>query len=219
MILVFDLDSTLYDELQFVRGGLKAVADHLENLVQAPSREIYEKLWTLLQEEGRGHVFDEALRLYGKFSKANVARSISVYRLHEPHLTLYPDAERCLNRFKESPLYIVTDGNKIVQARKIHALGLQSRVKKAFVTHRHGRHRSKPSTYCFEKIAQLERAGYRDIVYIGDDPNKDFVNLKPLGIRTVRILRGPHKDLAKDPKFEAEFQISSLDEVVESLFQ
>src|SRR5437016_1407633 len=113
MILIFDLDHTLYDEFDFVRGGLRAVAEHLSPLLQAPAPELYEEMWNLLQKEGRGSVFDETLRAYGKLSKANVARCLAIYRLHKPSLTLYPDAERCLSRFKSIPLYIVTDGNKI----------------------------------------------------------------------------------------------------------
>jgi putative hydrolase of the HAD superfamily len=219
MIFVFDLDSTLYDELDFVRGGLIAVATYLSPVLGEPVKELYEEMWSHFLSNGRGHIFDAVLRSHGRFSKVNVARCISAYRLHQHNLALYPDAERCLKRFNSTPLYIVTDGNKVVQTSKIDALGLHNKVKKAFVTHRHGRHRSKPSTYCFEKIAQLERAPYSDIAYIGDDPNKDFVNLKPLGIRTVRILRGPHQHLRLDKAYEAEFQISTLDELTESLFQ
>ena len=31
------------------------------------------------------------------------------------------------------------------------------------------------------------------MVYVGDDPNKDFVNLNPLGMKTVRVLTGRFK--------------------------
>ena len=72
---------------------------------------------------------------------------------------------------------------------------------------------SKPSTYCFEKIAKLEKVEYKDIVYIGDNPNKDFVNIKKLGFRTIRVLKGMFSNLNKETKFEAELNILSLVEL------
>lgn len=94
---------------------------------------------------------------------------------------------------KNIPLYIVTDGNKIVQNNKIEALNLRKHIKKDFITHRFGKKHSKPSTYCFEKIRKLENVNPEDIVYIGDNPNKDFVNIKELGFRTIRIKKVPLK--------------------------
>jgi putative hydrolase of the HAD superfamily len=43
------------------------------------------------------------------------------------------------------------------------------------------------------------------MIYIGDNPNKDFINLKKIGIRTARIFRGSFKAVKLDESFEAEF--------------
>jgi putative hydrolase of the HAD superfamily len=51
------------------------------------------------------------------------------------------------------------------------------------------------------------------MVYVGDDPAKDFVNLKPLGVHTIRVLTGSHKMLQVDERFDAEHTISSLAEL------
>jgi putative hydrolase of the HAD superfamily len=37
------------------------------------------------------------------------------------------------------------------------------------------------------KITELEKTGWNDLVYLGDNPNKDFINLRKLGANTVRI--------------------------------
>ncbi len=47
----------------------------------------------------------------------------------------------------------------------------------------------------------------KDIVYIGDNPNKDFVNIKKLGFRTIRVLKGMFSNSNKETKFEAELNI------------
>jgi putative hydrolase of the HAD superfamily len=53
----------------------------------------------------------------------------------------------------------------------------------------------------------------KDIVYIGDNPNKDFVNIKKLGFRTIRVLKGMFSNSNKETKFEAELNILSLVEL------
>ena len=41
--------------------------------------------------------------------------------------------------------------------------------------------------------------------YIGDNPKKDFVNLNPLDVTTIRVLTGEYKNLMVSKKFEAKF--------------
>jgi putative hydrolase of the HAD superfamily len=111
----------------------------------------------------------------------------------------------------------VTDGNKIVQHKKIIALGLENMVKKYFISYRHGLKHSKPSPYCFLKIAQLEKSDPDKIIYIGDNVNKDFVGIKPLGFKTLRVLTGQHSGISKEKEFEADYTINSLKELTPQL--
>jgi len=48
----------------------------------------------------------------------------------QPKITLSKEGKACLKRFKDLPKYLVTDGNKIVQLKKIQALGLEPYLKK-----------------------------------------------------------------------------------------
>jgi putative hydrolase of the HAD superfamily len=111
------------------------------------------------------------------------------------------------------PLYIVTDGNKLVQHRKLAALNLLSRVKRSFITHRFGIRHAKPSPYCFQRICALENTSPQQVIYIADNPVKDFVGIKPLGYKTIRVLTGQHKSTVMPPAFEADRQIHSLAEL------
>lgn len=213
MILVFDLDDTLYDEQSFVKSGMKAVSHFLSTLVNIPSDKIEKQLLQILKKNGRGKVFDIILKEYNLYSAGNLKKCIDAYRSHIPQIHLYPDAKRCLTRFNTYPKYIVTDGHKWVQLNKLKALDLNKFVVKAYRTYQYGLKYSKPSTYCFELIQKKEKIKPSELIYIGDNPNKDFINLKKNGFKTVRILRGMFNELRLDKDHEADVNIVTLDEL------
>src|SRR3546814_9657261 len=132
--------------------------------------------------------------------------------------SLFPAAQRVLDRYKgKVPLYSVTDGHNIVQRNKVDALALWPSFRKVYITHRFGRAAAKPSTHCFEHIRAAERCGWEQMVYIGDNPAKDFVNLNPLGMFTVRVRTGGHRDMLASPNFDAAVTIGDLDTLSEAL--
>jgi putative hydrolase of the HAD superfamily len=216
MILVFDLDVTLYDEITFVKSGFKAVADFLEQKYGINSSESYQFMLDDLAKSGRGKIFNNILQKHNLENKANITKCLTIYRTHFPNISLSPDAVNCLNRFSGWHKYIVTDGNKVVQHNKIEALGLYSKFNKCFITHRYSKKHSKPSPYCFLKISELEKVDPNEVVYIGDNPKKDFVNIKPLGFNTIRILKGEYQGLEVSKAYDAAYKIKSLDELTEA---
>ena len=218
MVVIFDLDDTLYEELTFVKSGFKAVAEFLAPILASSPEKLLTELMERL-EKGRGSIFDDVLLNHGQQSKRLVAQCLTIYRLHQPVIQLYPDASQCLERLQNHSLYIVTDGNKIVQANKAKALGVLNKVKKVFITHRYGVKNAKPSVYCFEKIRQLEKTVPENMVYVGDNPSKDFVGLKPLGFKTVRIMRGNYVHLQLGEAYDADKNILSLDELTEDFLK
>lgn len=218
MILVFDLDDTLYEELTYVKSGFRAVANYLNEHYSIPTQTGLEFMLGKLSS-GRGRIFNDLLTEYGIYKKELVSKCVSIYRLHQPNITLSPEADACLKRLHSYPQYIVTDGNKLVQQNKIQALGLDRRVKFCYITHRYGIKNAKPSPYCFMKICEREKVAPKEVVYIADNPNKDFVGIKPFGFRTIRILQGSYKDLSLTSEYEAEQQIRSLDELTQEFIK
>ncbi|OGX87746.1 hypothetical protein BEN47_00910 [Hymenobacter lapidarius] len=214
-VLVFDLDDTLYHELSYVHSGFKAVAAFLSPILLVPAETLAAGMIAEEAEQGRGQVFDNVLRQHGRWSKSLVTACLRAYRQHQPELTLFPDAERCLSRFAALPQYLVTDGHKEVQARKVAALQLADRVRYAYLTNRYGRHRAKPDPHVFQLICQREGVAPGQVLYVGDNPRKDFVGIKPLGFKTVRILRGNYAHSEADDAHEAHRRIYSLDELTE----
>lgn len=218
MVLVFDLDDTLYEELTFVKSGFKAVAHYLNEHYSIPVQSGLEFMLAKLSS-GRGRIFDDLLIHHGIYKKDLVRKCISIYRLHQPEIKLYPEADACLERFRNIPLYIVTDGNKVVQYNKIKTLGLTKRVGFCYITHRYGIKNAKPSPYCFLKICEREKVTPKEVVYIADNPYKDFVGIKPLGFKTIRIMTGNFKTVELAKKFEAEYRFNSLHELTNNFIK
>jgi putative hydrolase of the HAD superfamily len=214
MIIVFDLDDTLYDEKTFVYSGLTEVSKWISSKSNFEQSDIFDFMVSDLLESGRGKIFNNALNKYFKFTKKNLRKCISIYRLHTPNIKLNKDVMDLLIYLKSQyPLYIVTDGNKIVQNNKIKALNLDFFVNKAFITHRHGIKHSKPSIHCFEIIKNLEKTNWENIVYVGDNPNKDFVNLNKLNVKTVRIMQGEFSTVMVTEEFDGKFKVHNFCEL------
>lgn len=210
MVLILDLDDTLYPEASFVASGFQAVARMLHKRFGWRVDESLRIMHEELQHRGRGQVFDKLITENGAYSNRLRDRCISIYRSHHPKITLYESAKKFLKDYYREGLYLVTDGNKNVQASKIRALGIERYFNKIYITHRYGICHAKPSIYCFEKIRLTERSTWSNIAYIGDDPSKDFVGLNPMGALTIRVLTGRHKDSIPKPGFEPKITIESL---------
>lgn len=211
MVLIFDLDDTLYDEMSFVVSGLRAVANHGEASFGWEAGTSFAFMHTHLLRHGRGMVFDEWLRFHGRHSVSRVKACINVYRHHKPEISLFPFATRVLEQYHgQKTLYLVTDGHKLVQQNKVDALNLASMFKRVFITHRFGIRHAKPSLHCFEIIRRAERCNWCDMVYVGDNPAKDFVSLKAIGAITVRVRTGSHGMSKALPDHDAHVTIPDL---------
>ena len=213
MVLVFDLDDTLYDEVDFVYSGFKEVSMYISTDYELNFNDIFEVMVNEFNLNGRGKVFDIALKSQGIYSKNLVRKCLSVYRLHRPNILLSNQTIRCLKLFSKLSLYLVTDGNKIVQNNKVEALDIHKYFKKIFITHRYGIKNAKPSVYCFNKICEFEGVESSSVFYIGDNPNKDFINLKKSGFQTIRILRGHFANQVFTEQYDADYTIKSLDDL------
>ncbi|RUP82640.1 haloacid dehalogenase [Alteromonas sp. KS69] len=210
MIYIFDLDDTLYDERQYVESGLRAVANYVEYKWQVEKIAGFDQLINLLDRNGRGRIFNDYLAKNNiPATKKNVKECVTVYRLHKPVLSMAQQHLQLLHELPK-PLYLVTDGNKVVQANKVEALNIRHLFKRIFITHRFGVKHAKPSTYCFEKIRLAEACDWNDMVYVGDNPAKDFVNLNRLGMHTVRVLTGVHRSAVAKPLYDAHYTVKHI---------
>ena len=211
-ILVFDLDDTLYPEITYVESGIAAVSIMLAKQFHFDPANTRNEILKILKKNGRGKIFDTFLQSKGLMKKSYIDQCITTFHHHTPSINISNQNERLLSGI-QSNCYLVTDGNKVVQRKKIKALGVDKFFKKFFITYQYGIKYSKPSLFCFNKIIEMERIGWHDLVYIGDNPAKDFVNLNNVGAQTVRILTGEHKNKVATKKFDAKLTINNLNEL------
>lgn len=213
MVVAFDLDDTLYPEETFVKSGFRAVAAVLHARFGVAESEVLRVLWSSLEEKGRGSQFDDAVAALGLSGRQSVSELVSIYRHHSPAISLPPASRKVMEALQPRPLYVVTDGHKVVQANKIAALGITPVLEHAYITNRYGIRSSKPSPRVFELMARRERREPRDVLYIGDDPSKDFKGIRPLGFRTVRVLTGRHAAAVVPAEQDAERTIARIAEL------
>jgi putative hydrolase of the HAD superfamily len=210
MVLIFDLDDTLYEELTYVKSGFHAVAGKLEGEFGWDAEGSCRYMLEVLEEQGRGGVFDRLLERHGRRTRTLVEACVKIYRHHRPRIRLSREADALLRKLGKTPLYLVTDGHKVAQEHKVAALGLLYRFRKVYLTHRYGLGHAKPSTRCFERIRARECCRWDQMAHVGDNPAKDFVNLTPLGVHTVRVLTGAHRNTAARPGYDAACRIPDL---------
>ena len=211
MILIFDLDDTLYNEIEYVKSGFKEVSKFINKIFYINEIDSFDFMIKYLKRNGRGNIFNALLKKYGIYNKKNLIKCISIYRKHKPNILINKKVIDLLSILsKENSLYLLTDGNKLVQKNKVDALGIKKLFRRIFITHRYGIKNAKPSLYCFKKIKEIEKCNWSDMIYIGDNPNKDFVNLNKVGAKTVRILNGSYKSFKAKEGYDANISYKSI---------
>ena len=176
--MIFDLDDTLYSEKQYVRSGYKAVAKLLGD------KALEDRLWTYF-ENGKPAI-DELLNELGCMEKKEDC--LKAYREHVPEITLYDGVADLILELKSKGIKvgIITDGRVSGQKRKIQALGLDKLIDDIIITDELGGTRfRKPYDIAFRIMQRRWGIPYEQLVYVGDNAEKDFQAPKQLGMRTL----------------------------------
>lgn len=178
--VIFDLDDTLYGEKEYVRSGYQAVAAGFPQ-VDAMA----EKLWDAFKK--RLPAIDVVLEGEGISSPETKAKALQLYRSHIPEISLYPGVRALLGRLKGKKLLgLITDGRPEGQRAKIEALGIRDDFQQIIITDELGGVECrKPNQAAFVSMQQMLQVPFARMVYIGDNPQKDFVAPQALGMRTI----------------------------------
>lgn len=215
--IIFDLDDTLYDEKQFVRGGFDAVSHHVSIKYDVNQGIVHQLLFETLYEHGRGHTFDIALKKLGIYEKKDIPQLVEIYRNHTPNLKLYPEATTVLSHLKKNDykLGLITDGNVEVQKNKVKALRVEDFFDCMIFSDEYGIEKQKPNPFPYLKAIEKLKVKNTKSVYVGDNPHKDFITPNKLGLVTIRILKGNYENITLDDEFEAKYQIKNIIELLD----
>ncbi len=177
--VIFDLDDTLYSEKEYVRSGYKAVSEYLGGNYE-------EKLWSFF-ESGKPAI-DELLHELGRESEKDAV--LNEYRSHKPTIQLYDGVIDLIDQLKIKGIKvgIITDGRPEGQRNKIEALGLEDIVDDIIITDELGGIQfRKPCDIAFRIIQTKWRLPASEMIYVGDNPAKDFQAPRQLGIKSVWV--------------------------------
>jgi putative hydrolase of the HAD superfamily len=190
VILVFDLDDTLYPERQFALSGFAAAERWAQSSLGLTG--LATDMTRLLDQGHLGQLFRLALsRQMPEHEPEQLAGFIAAYRNHTPTLTLFDDAGWALSHFGgQLKLGLITDGNHGVQRRKVEALGIARHFQEIVYTDAlGGRAFAKPHQQSYQRMEAALGSGHERFVYVGDNPAKDFVAPNARGWITVMIDR------------------------------
>jgi len=216
MMILFDLDDTLYPEKQYIYQGFKEVAKYLN---KKHGLDLYRSYYELLSifKSGSKKVFDDFLSCQNTGETSAVL--VDIYRRAPRKLSLYPDVTKGLNEIKKSnhKLILITNGRAESQRQKLEQLCLAYYFDEIFILDEYGQEFWKPSTLIFQSIYKKYGGEIKDYMLVGN-AEEDFEFSKNLGIRFVYIQRRnqvrklPIKSFFKDDNF---YRIKTLDDIGE----
>ncbi|MBN2316932.1 MAG: HAD family hydrolase [Sedimentisphaerales bacterium] len=190
--VIFDLDDTLYDEIDYCKSGFFAVSEFLAGLPGAPSADrIFAAFWDQFAAGNRPKVFNSALdTLKMDYNEERIQELVGIYRNHIPKITLPANSRDVLTELEvKYTLALHTDGFLPAQQLKVQTLGVEKFFRIIIYTERLGRECWKPSPAGFEKIIKDLSEVPARMVYVGDNEKKDFIAPNRLGFSTVQLIR------------------------------
>lgn len=180
-VVIFDLDDTLYSEKEYVKSGYREIA---KNNPQIENME--DKLWQAFQKGGKA--IDEVLLSESLYTEEKAQACLQVYRNQTPKIHLYEGVSKMLQQLVADGIFLglVTDGRPNGQRAKIKALDIEQYFSKIIITDELGDISfRKPNPIAFEMMHTFFAVPYKNMVYVGDNPAKDFQGPKQLGMECV----------------------------------
>jgi putative hydrolase of the HAD superfamily len=219
--LLFDLDDTLYDEKQFVKSGFIKVAEFIEDKFETDKDFFYKILIDIFNGGSRGNIFNIALEKANVAYEENIIRTmVKIYREHNPKIKLAENVKSLLIKLKGIySLGIITDGYYKVQKKKVQTLRLEELFDSIIYTDKYGREYWKPNVFSYKLALERFQIVPGETVYIGDNPYKDFIGAKKIGITTVRVINQnrEYSNVRLNKEYEADYEIGELQEITNIL--
>ena len=186
--VVFDLDDTLYPEMQYIKSGFRVVATRLAK--EGYSAEaVYGLLWEVFEKGSRNRVFNQVLTRMGRATDdRSIAELVLAYREHRPKIWLSSPVKGALATLADHyKLGLITDGYLPAQRLKVEALELGDLFAEIIYTEELGRDYWKPACRAFEQMQAALGCGHPQCVYVADNCRKDFVAPNRLGWQSVQV--------------------------------
>jgi len=212
-IIIFDLDDTLYYEINYLISAYKEIAMNIEvkyfvsNIFPFMIKTFY---------DGK-NVFKELNKRYSL--DIPVENYLLQYRNHFPHICLTQEIKEVLTTLLKTEkivLGLLTDGREITQKNKIKALKLEQFIKGENIVISETIGSAKPSLHNYLYFQQ--KYDNAEFIYVGDNVNKDFIAPNQLNWITICLLdsgKNIHRqDFSIDSKYLPQYKISNMKELL-----
>jgi HAD superfamily hydrolase (TIGR01509 family) len=221
LAVTVDLDDTLFPQSSWLEGAWCAVAA-TAGRHGLPVDTMLAALTTVAaQGSDRGQIIDTALAEVGGDPQL-VPELVAAFTGHAPAtLPFYPGTADGLRRLRASgaSVAVVTDGNPVIQAAKVRALGLADLVDAIVISDElGGRAMRKPHPAVFVEALRRLGAAAADAVHIGDRPGKDCAGAAAAGLRCIRVLTGEYAGVPAAPAVPAPWrEVAAFSDAVDLL--
>lgn len=203
----FDLDGTLFDDRQYVRGGLRHAGDVLADWT---GLELTDALLDAYFERGiTESTFDTVLREHGQPTEL-VTALVAAYHDNDATLSPFPETVPTLETLvDEYRLGVVTGGTN--GREKLDRLGLEEYFETVFVSPVYGSSKREPEI--FEATLDTLSVKPTEAIYVGDRPSLDFPQPNRLGMTTVRVKTGRYAEADATENATPDYVVDSLDDL------
>ncbi|MCM1004795.1 MAG: HAD-IA family hydrolase [Prevotella sp.] len=188
LLIAFDLDDTLFSEIEFVKSGYKAVAKmSLSYLKEPVSADFLFKKMLECYHSGN-NAFDWLASQINSETEPFISKCVDTYRYHTPKITLQSGVMRILETFRRAGvrMALITDGRSRTQRLKLSALGIEHFFPpdNILISEEYGS--DKTSIYPWQTLVR-KYPNARKFIYVGDNPAKDFTMPDKLGWLTIGV--------------------------------
>jgi putative hydrolase of the HAD superfamily len=203
--IVFDMDDTLYDEIDYYKSGFTVISHQVADDFGLKAGVVFKVLWEIFSSGNHKTAFDAAAEKLGiVFDKSYIEKLVNIFRNHKPDITLPPESRMVLEDLKSRyKLGLITDGYLPAQEFKAKALGLEKFFDCIIYTESLGREYWKPSPVSFEKLLVRLDVSAGQCVYVADNLRKDFLAPNQMGFKTIRVVRKKRLHTGRVPSKEA----------------
>lgn len=214
LIVVFDLDDTLYKEIEFVKSGFHYIASIVAKR-GIPNEDAYSCLFNSFINGS--NAFEQLNSTYDL--DIPIIKYIEWYRFHNPKIILSNDKKELLDFLTDNGMRIglITDGRSVTQRNKIKALGLENYFHEENIVISEEFGCEKPSERNYKYFMERFPEG-KKFMYVGDNVKKDFITPNKLSWYTVGIKdNGPniHKSQSMAIEYQPHIWLSNIAEIKE----
>ena len=176
-VIVFDLDDTLYNEMEYLRSAYKEIT---KNVDAAGWEKLFARMFSLFRSK------KDVFKFVSEAYQRDKSELLNAYRSHNPTLHLFAGVLETMNQIKakQGKIGIITDGRKHTQRAKLKALGILDLIDKIVISDEIGS--EKPDERNYRAIEET----FTDstYLYMADNLRKDFIAPNAMGWQTLGLI-------------------------------